>query len=142
MHVRLPLFLFVTLSLAPPTYAKSSDAELWIESMMADKFAECTAFFNNMSQWKGMPEDVSQQMEGLAITSIEYLVGLVGNQTAEAKLEIANSLMTKEYASTEPVSPSVLIADHAEPCIGLLKDPISVAKSLGPEAQRRFPDGV
>ena len=136
-------FLVSFVSFVAPVNAETrTDADLWIESTMADQFAECTAFFNNMSQWKGMPQDVSRQMEGLALTSIEYLVGLVGRRTAEAKLKIANSLMLEEYAESEPVSPSVLIAKHAEHCTNLLRDPTTVAKSLVPEARRRFPEGI
>lgn len=114
-------FILLTLGCLPVAMGQEAPSDAPVSSAMADRYAECSVFFNSMSLWPGMTEDVSLQMAELADQASKQLVEFVDGDTAAAKLDIANHLMWAPYAeNADDVSPDQLISRYGQQCATLL----------------------
>jgi hypothetical protein len=117
----LGLCLGIVLGWTPSAIAGEPAHGAGNESAMADRFAECSVFFNSMSLWPGMTREASLQMAELADQASKHLVEFVDGETAATKLDTANHRMWAPYAdNADDVSPDGLIAAYGRRCATLL----------------------
>jgi hypothetical protein len=118
----------------------SNEALRWTQSTMADKFAECSVFFNSMSIWPGMTDEASLQLAELADVSTKQLVGYVDGDTAAQKIDTASASMWAPYNDrTVAVPPSAFISKYTSKCARLLSATDVVLLDVMKEGDRRFP---
>lgn len=119
----------------------SDEARLWADAAMADKFAECSVFFNSMSTWPGMTDEASLQLAELADASTRRLVEYVDGDTAATKIGAASAEMWAPYSDrTDAVPPSAFISKYTTRCAQLVSETEVVLVAVREEGGRRFPN--
>lgn len=119
----------------------SDEALLWTNSAMADRFAECSVFFNSMSTWPGMTDEVSLELAELADISTKQMIEYVDGGTAASKIGTASDEMWAPYSDrSDAVPPSAFISKYTARCAKLLSQTEIVLADVMQEGSQRFPN--